>query len=254
MKDLSPEARTIVAAGRNPVGFTRADRDRIKRGVMLRMATVGTATASTGTAAAKLVASKIAVLAVAALVVGGAAVSAWVLRRPAAVPRVVSVAASSSRNPTPAVPTPAATPEDVVTTPPALSADLRRPGGAKKTIERPNAASASAPAAADAVAGTSASAAPAPLDSELRVLRQAREELRAGHPENAYRHLVDFDRHHGSVVLAQERHALMAIALCRWRPGNEAQMRAQGFLRDAPESPLANRVRLACEKSNGVPK
>jgi hypothetical protein len=242
MKDLSPEARTIVAAGRNPGRFTRADRDRIKRGVMLRMATVGTATASTGTAAAKFVASKIALLAVAALVVGGAAVSAWVLRRPAAVPRVASVAASSSRNPTPAVPTPAATPEDVVTTPPALSADVRRPGGAKKTIERPTAASASA------------SAAPAPLDSELRVLRQAREELRAGHPEHAYRHLVDFDRHHGSVMLAQERHALMAIALCRWRPGNEARMRAQGFLREAPESPLANRVRLACEKSNGVTK
>ena len=243
MKDLSPEARTLVNAGRNPGVLTRADRDRIKRGVLLRVATVGTATASTGTAATVSLASKIAWVAVTGVVVGSVAVSPWVLRGPSAVPRVVPVHPSPKRNPAPAVPAPAATPEDVVTTPPALSADPGRPHSAKKTTtQRP------------AATGASTSSAVASLNPELKVLRQAREDLRAGRPESAYRRLVEFGRHHGNSMLAQERHALSAIALCQWRPGNEAQMRAQEFLRDAPESPLANRVRLTCKKSNGVAK
>jgi len=87
----------------------------------------------------------------------------------------------------------------------------------------------------------------APLDAELRVLRHAREDLRAGLPGDAYRRLVDYDRSHGNGGLAQERQALSAIALCQWRPGLEAQARAAAFLRDAPESPLADRVRSACD-------
>jgi poly(3-hydroxybutyrate) depolymerase len=48
------------------------------------------------------------------------------------------------------------------------------------------------------------------------------------------------DRRHGSGVLGQERQALSAIALCQWRPGPEAQARVAKFLRNAPESPLAD--------------
>jgi hypothetical protein len=61
-------------------------------------------------------------------------------------------------------------------------------------------------------------------------------------------------RDHGSGVLGQERQALSAIALCQWRPGPEAQARVAKFLRNAPESPLADRVRLACERASGVTK
>jgi len=92
------------------------------------------------------------------------------------------------------------------------------------------------------------------LDPELEVLRQAREDLRQGLAERAYQRLVDFDRRHGSGVLGQERQALSAIALCQWRPGPEAQARVAKFLRTAPESPLAERVRLACERASGVTK
>jgi hypothetical protein len=242
MNDLSPEARTLVDICRSPGVLTRTDRDRIKRGVLLRVATVGTATASTGTAAAMSLASKITLMAVAATVVGGGASALWALRAPTAVPRVLAGDSSPSTHPVPAVPAPAAMPNAVVPHPPALSADPGRPDRAKKTIKRP--------AAVPAI--PSASSAAAPLAFELKVLRQAQEDLRAGLPENAYQRLADFDRHHGSGVLAQERHALSAIALCQWRPGNEARIRAQEFLRDTPESPLANRVRLACEKPNSV--
>jgi outer membrane protein assembly factor BamD (BamD/ComL family) len=81
------------------------------------------------------------------------------------------------------------------------------------------------------------------------VLRQAREDLRAGLAESAYRRLADYDRQHGHGVLGQERQALAVIALCKWRPGSEAQARAAEFLRNTPESPLADRVRSECEIS-----
>jgi hypothetical protein len=78
--------------------------------------------------------------------------------------------------------------------------------------------------------------------------------LQRGQPEVAYRRLSDYDREHGQGVLMQERLALKAIALCRWRPGSDAQTRAAQFLRSAPESPLANRVRSACEATTSVPR
>ena len=52
----------------------------------------------------------------------------------------------------------------------------------------------------------------------------------------------------GGGMLAQERSALSAIALCQWQPGPEAQARAAEFLRSSPESPLATRVRSACAR------
>jgi hypothetical protein len=84
-------------------------------------------------------------------------------------------------------------------------------------------------------------------EPELRALREAREDLRAGRPASAYRRLEDFDRQHPGGMLAQERSALAAIALCQARPGREAQARAAEFLRRSPESPLAPRVKSACE-------
>ena len=48
-------------------------------------------------------------------------------------------------------------------------------------------------------------------------------------------------------MLVQERSALSAIALCQAQPGRDAQERATEFLRRSPESPLATRVKSACE-------
>lgn len=94
----------------------------------------------------------------------------------------------------------------------------------------------------------------ADLEPELRVLREARDDLRAGLAETAYRRLDLYQRQHGNGALGQERHALSAIALCRWRPGPDAQAQATEFLRGSPESPLANRVRSACGTSPAVSK
>jgi hypothetical protein len=240
MNDLSPAARSILETSRHAEVLTRADRDRIKRGVLLRLATLGAATAPTGTAAGMSLASKITLVALAATVLGGGAVSLWTLRGRTATPSVVARDSSSPRNPAAAVPPPATTPQGVVAAAPSPSTDPGRSEDVKQTSKRPMATGAS-------VSGSVSTAVIAPLDPELRVLKQAREDLRAGLPENAYRRLVDYDRSHGKGGLAQERQALSAIALCQWRPGPEAQARAAAFLRDAPESPLADRVRSACD-------
>jgi hypothetical protein len=244
MTDLSPEARALVETSRNAAELTRAERERIKRGVLVQVATLGAASATAGTAAAMSLASKITLVAVSAAVLGGGAVALWAARERPAAP---SVAAQDSRSPKKAalaLPPPALPQEEVTVASPSANPG---PSDGKKPSRRPLATGAP-------TTGSAATAAIAPFDPELEVLRQAREDLRQGLAESAYQRLVDFDRRHGSGVLGQERQALSAIALCQWRPGPEAQARVAKFLRTAPESPLAERVRLACARASGVTK
>ena len=88
------------------------------------------------------------------------------------------------------------------------------------------------------------------LDPELTLLRQAQEDLRAGLPAQALRRLAEYDRRFGKGTLNEERRAVGAIALCQAHPGPAAQSQAERFLRAAPQSPLAGRVRSACQKSD----
>jgi hypothetical protein len=248
MNDLSPEARAIVEGSRNVDVLSRVDRDRLKQGVMLRLATLGAATATTGTATGMSIAAKLTLTAVAATVLGGAALSVWEVRRPATTattPSVVARHSSSLSDPPAIVPLPEVTREDVLPPADSPASDFGHHDAAKKSSKR-------ALATLPSPSVPSTATGPVDPEPELRVLRQAREDLRAGLPESAYRRLVDYDRQHGQGVLAQERQALTVIALCKWRPGSEAQARAAEFLRSAPESPLAERVRSECESAAGA--
>jgi hypothetical protein len=140
-------------------------------------------------------------------------------------------------------PAPVAMPERAI--PPAGVVPIDKGGTehAKKIGKRPAVMAAANPGPA---ASPVAAADPEP---ELRVLRDAREDLRAGRPESAYRRLEEYGRQHSAGMLTQERSALSVIALCNWQPGPEAQARAAEFLRISPDSPLARRVRSACEKA-----
>jgi hypothetical protein len=179
------------------------------------------------------------------------------VRAPAATPPVMADPASA-----PVVRTSAATPRVTVaarprpmvrgpaTPPAAMAAPARSPSTESayrdhvKTIHQLPAASApEIPAAAATLI------VPPDPEPELRALREARDDLRAGRPASAYRRLEDFDRQQGGGMLAQERTALSAIALCQWQPGPQAQARAAEFLRRSPDSPLAVRVRSACEQA-----
>lgn len=136
---------------------------------------------------------------------------------------------------------PSTTPIPAAPSASSVSVDSERPGPLKKIADAPDVSpSATAPPPARRVDVSD----PEP---ELRAVREARDDLRAGRPARAYRRLEDFNRQSPGGMLAEERSALSAIALCQAQPGREAQERAAQFLRRSPESPLAARVRSACD-------
>jgi len=241
MNDLSPAARELVESHRRSKGLPRADRARMKQKLMLRVATLGATTVPTGTAMGMSLFSKLALVALGVTAVSGAGVFTYRAvqgRVPAVVrsPGQVSV----PRAPEAVAPAPVM-PEAVSTPAGSIPIDNGRRDPPKKRINRPS--TAVAPVNRGEVATPLAVFDPEP---ELRLLREAREDLRAGRSERAYRRLDEYGRLHRGGMLAQERRALSAIAYCQWRPGPEAQTRAAEFLRNAPESPLASRVSAAC--------
>jgi hypothetical protein len=252
MNELSPGARELVESHRRSRELPRADRDRMKRRLMLRVATLGATTAATGTAAGMSLASKIALLALGVTAVAGVGtLSLWALRgrAPADVASPTQASLPMSRPMSPPMSPPMAR-ELVEPASVALSEGAVDPADGVPIDNSPSehAKRRSKRAAVAAVKPDVAASPAAPSDPEpeLRVLREAREDLRAGRNESAYRRLDEYGRQHHGGMLTQERNALSAIALCHWQPGAEAQARASEFLRISPNSPLAERVRLAC--------
>jgi hypothetical protein len=92
------------------------------------------------------------------------------------------------------------------------------------------------------------------LEGEVAELRRAQEALRSGQPALALRLLAEYDRAYPAGSLREERAAIAAIATCQLDPSPQARARAQAFLRDAPRSLLAKRVRAACLQQGEDPK
>jgi len=103
---------------------------------------------------------------------------------------------------------------------------------------------------AEAVPPPEPPAAPAPvshhLAEELRLMRAASAALTENEPAKALRILNDHARRFPDGALAEERRALRAIGLCK-QHAPEARRELEAFLRSDPQSPLAARVRDACE-------
>jgi hypothetical protein len=245
MNELGPTARELVESHRRGKVLARADRERIKQKLMLRVATLGATTAATGTAVGMSLVSKITLVALGVTVLSGAGVfSLWALRGRAPADVMSHGPSSLPLAPEAVKPAPVAMPEAAIAPADSVPIDNGHSDHPKKNNKHPA-----------VVAPVNPSAAAIPVaafdpEPELRLLREAREDLRAGRSESAYRRLDEYGRQHGGGMLAQERSALSAIAFCQWEPGPEAQARAAEFLRNSPESPLANRVRSACEKSS----
>jgi hypothetical protein len=253
MNDLGPEARSILEAARGVEAPTRADRQRIKHAVLLRVATLGAVSTTAGGAVAMSLATKVTVAALTVAVLGGGSVSLLVRKDRTAPPVSVASARTPSRTLHAAPNRPVAAPEA-----PAVVGDPRPkpvlPEVRRREVVRPEVR----PTEPVSVPVTKITPAPVPalnsLDPELTVLRQAQEDLRAGLPAQALRRLAEYDRRFGKGALDQERRAIEAIALCQAHPGPAAQAQAERFLRAAPESPLAERVRSACKKSDETAK
>lgn len=91
--------------------------------------------------------------------------------------------------------------------------------------------------------------APVPSDTlaeENRLLGRARAALIAESPEQALTLLREHARRFPDGVLAQERQALRAVALCEAGHEGEGTKAARAFLRAHPQAALARRVRSAC--------
>jgi hypothetical protein len=238
------------------------DRARIKRGVLLRVAVLGAASTATGGAAAMSVATKITLTVLTVAALGGSSVSLWAWKARKAEPPATA-RAHAMRPKTVAVATRApaivAEPSAVAIEPevkPGIQPESRRRDVTRAWSRRPEILGTPAVGIAPA---PSAAIAPAPapipaqaldsLDPELTVLRRAQEDLRAGLPAQALRRLADYDLRFGKGALEEERRAVAAIAFCQVDPGPAAKAQAERFLRTAPESPLAERVRSTCRKS-----
>jgi ElaB/YqjD/DUF883 family membrane-anchored ribosome-binding protein len=237
MSDLEPRARAIVEAGRTADLPSRADHDRIKRAVLLEVA-AGTAMAGTATAGTLSLGAKAGLAVLAVTLVGGGAVGVLKLREGDAHPAArVRGAPANPMGLTPAAPTmaspePAAQAAPVALDPTEDTVDVRKVERVRRAIV--------------AIGRAEKAAELDQLDAEVQVLKRAREELRQRRPERALDALREYDRRFGRGVLAEERQAMAALAGCQAKPGQAARARAEAFLRQAPASPLRERVREAC--------
>jgi hypothetical protein len=257
MNDLGPEARSLLEAARGADAPTRADRARIKHAVALRVATVGAASMAAGGAVAMTLATKVTVAALTVAVLGGGSASLWAWKAHTAAPPAVLHPTTPRRS---ASRTPPARPFSSVAAPEAPAVvEEPRPKPQPPEVRRREAVRGETRPAETARASVVPSA-PAPrpaldsLDPELTLLRQAQDDLRVGVPAQALRRLAEYDRRFGKGTLNEERRAIGAIALCQAHPGSAAQAQAERFLRAAPQSPLAGRVRSACQKSDETAK
>jgi hypothetical protein len=84
------------------------------------------------------------------------------------------------------------------------------------------------------------------LAEELHLMHAASAALTADDPDHALRILADHAKRFPDGALARERHALRTIGLCK-QHAPEARRERDAFLRSSDLSPLAARVREACE-------
>ncbi len=237
MSDLESRARAIVEAGRDAELPSRADHDRIKRAVLLQVA-AGTLVAGTATAGTLSLGAKAGLALLAVTLVGGGAVGVLELRASRSGPAPRAPGATLARpKPVPAAPAalPVAPGGEAVPVEPALVEEAVEARKAER-VRRATAASGKATRAA----------ALDQLEAEVDVLKRAREELRRRRPAQALAALGEYDRRFGDGVLGEERRAIAAIAACQATPGPTARAQAEAFLRQAPASPLRERVREAC--------
>jgi hypothetical protein len=252
MSELSQEARALIDSVSKLDDPSPDDRARVKQRVALSIgAAAFSAVAVTqlagGTGPGVLGSVKAGLwstsgkLALCAGVVGSALVLGWPNSQPESEPRAarrpVANAAPPVTAPVVADPAPAEAPaaQAELAEPPANAvapAKLRERAAPERT---PAERAALAPAQADAQST---------LALELALLGDAQAALRAGQPEQALALAHQHQARFPAGVLREERLGIESLSECVL--GRKDAARAQAFLRAAPESPLAARVRKAC--------
>ncbi|WP_437730555.1 hypothetical protein [Sorangium sp. So ce1335] len=132
-----------------------------------------------------------------------------------------------------------------------VGSDARAPSGGSASAPSGGSASAPSGGSASAPSGGSASApaAGSTLPGELALLRGAQGALRAGDAGRALALLEEHAAEFREGALRDERRAARVFALCALGRIDASRAEAARFLRDAPRSPLAERVRAACSRA-----
>jgi hypothetical protein len=235
MDELPPHARRLLDAARtfdDPAPERRARADAALRDAFAARGLVDLPALSARSAApAPHAAVRLSLAVKVALGLGATAVLAagiWQLKAaqrrddpPASQP---SAASPRATEPLPLAPAPAGAAGSGAAPAPAPRA---APSGKSARAHKPNAGDDSA------------------LRSELRLVAAVDGMLRLGRYADALQMLGDAEQRARTSVLAEEHHALRVLALCGLGSAQAPQERAE-FLRGAPRSMLAERVRAAC--------
>jgi hypothetical protein len=233
MTDLSPEARSIIDAGRDADGAGDIERARVRRELMAKIAAGAVTLAASEAAAATTPGSSLTlakILVPLAIVAGGVGGTlAWRAQHKAPVAPAAVVATAVAPAPAPVAPPPVIAPTIVPTVAPA-------PEPVRHTPPR------RAHVAARAEANTDH------LAEETALLASANAQLRAGDARRALALLDNYDHRYPGGMLREEVVATRVIARCQigLSPDAAAKRGADGFLRRHPTSPLAPRVRSSC--------
>ena len=228
----------LIRAQRESGGMTAAQRAH-NRARLLSRALAGTAASVASVSGASTLASATragigswVAKATLGMVLVGAAGTAYVATRPAAVTSAPAAAVQPAGKTEP-VSQPAATgASPAPTTSESRPAELV-PGAPASASTRPRAAR-SAPASAS-------------LAVEVQLMHDVDSALRAGRPELALT-LLDERRGGDGGVMGEERMAARIVTLCQLGRVDAARTEATRFLHDRPRSPLAARVRATCAK------
>ena len=249
MSDLGPDARALLDAARGGDEPNDGDRRRvgavIARRVGLGAAVLGTAaTASSSAGGATIAAAgaasfgvgKLALVVVGIVtVVGAVGGGAYVVHRA----RTVHPAQTAARVVT--APLSFASNTSLAPPPPAPLATSVEP-----VAQAPEPPAVATVATAATVAPAKASAKKSTLEEELLLMQQAQSALGSGQPGKA---LVLLDEHAARFpngTLSEERAGARVLALCALHRG-DAKKAGEAFLVAHPTSPLAARVRTACD-------
>jgi hypothetical protein len=285
--DLPPHARDLLDAARDADDPTAADRERIDKALAAELIAAGivpavlapaplaaapAAAAATAGAAGLGTAAKLAIVLVSVGVAAGGMVAVREHSRPRAAPRehaAVAVRAPHAlpaRAPIAAVPQPAVeapetpVPQAAVVAPapapaptqfPPVSPALRSP-----TARREPAPLVVAAQVTDSVPDPPTQMLDPSLREEVAVLDRASEALRSNRPAEAILLLDEHSTRFANSPLGEEWRGLRVIALCKAGPFGDALEARAAFLRDAPSSLLAPKVRAACavDPAAGVPR
>jgi hypothetical protein len=232
MSDLGPTERRLLTALRAADEPTNADRARVRARVLAKIGVASgvVSIAAKSSAASAAVSWKVGAAIVA--VIGSVGGAAWMATN---APHVAPAAKPQSARPAAATLTAAVrASEPAPAVPRAAVAESAQAAPATHAEARP------------AKAPTGARQQPSDLESELALLEQAQQALKRSDSARALELLEKHSAEHPTGVLAAERAAVHAVALCESGKLREGQLEARRFLDRNPTSPLGARVRAAC--------